>query len=175
MNKVIYLAAGRAKLNYPNVVYNDYKEKRDLVCDMMTVKLEDFDVLIATPPCNYYSRANNRRETSKYAQETKHLLPDIIDKFIETNKPFIVENVRNAPLFNKLGLFNKNCFIYTHGRHTYWTNVLFNMQGIPQEHDFMSLPGYGTIRLKSYVQGGKNVNEVLDYFIEVVNGQKINI
>lgn len=30
MKKVIYLASGRAKLNYPNVVYNDYKENRDL-------------------------------------------------------------------------------------------------------------------------------------------------
>ena len=97
MYKVIYLASGRAKLNYKNVVYNDCKEKRDLICDMMTVDLNNYDILIATPPCNYYSRANNSRETSKYALETKHLLPDILDKFIKTGKPFIVENVRNEP------------------------------------------------------------------------------
>lgn len=165
MLKVIYLACGRAKLNYPNVVYNDYKEKRDLVCDMMSVNLEDFDILIATPPCNYYSRANSMRETSKYAQETKHLLPDIIDKFISTGKPFIVENVRNEPMFKRLGLYDKNCYIYKHGRHTYWTNVMFDMSTIPQEHDFKQIPGYGCVRLKSYVQGGKNVNDVLDWFI----------
>lgn len=168
VKQVIYLAAGRAKLNYPNVIYNDYKEKRDLVCDMMKVNLNIYDVLIATPPCNYYSRANYLRETSKYAQETKHLLPDIIDKFISAGKPFIVENVRNEPLFKKLGLYNKNCFIYKHGRHTYWTNIPFNPQGIPQEYDFRQIPGYGCVRLKSYVQGGKNVNDVLDYFLEVV-------
>lgn len=132
MKKVIYLASGRAKLNYPNVVYNDYKENRDLVCDMMDVDLGDYDILIATPPCNYYSRANYCRETSTYAQETKHLLPDIIDKFIKTGKPFIVENVRNAPLFQKLGLYNKSCLVYIHGRHTYWTNCLFDMSHIPQ-------------------------------------------
>lgn len=169
MFKVIYLASGRAKLNHPNVVYNDYKEKRDLICDMMLVNLEDFDILIATPPCNYYSRANISRETSKYALETKNLLPGILDKFIKTGKPFIVENVRNEPLFKKLGLYDKNCFIYKHGRHTYWTNVFINMQGIPQEHDFKQIPGYGCVRLKSYVQGGKNVNDVLDYFLDVVN------
>lgn len=172
MKKVIYLAAGRAKLNYPNVIYNDYKENRDLVCDMMDVDLGDYDILIATPPCNYYSRANCRRETSTYAQVTKHLLPDIIDKFIQTGKPFIVENVRNAPLFKKLGLYNKSCLIYTHGRHTYWTNCLFDMSHISQEFDFRQIPGYGCVRLKSYVQGGKNVNDVLDYFIEVVLSQK---
>lgn len=168
VKRVIYLAAGRAKLKYPFVVYNDYKVKRDLICDMMSVNLNDYDILIATPPCNYYSRANSMRETSKYALETKHLLPDIIDKFIKTGKPFIVENVRNEPLFKRLGLYEKNCLIYKYGRHTYWTNVLINMQGIPQEHDFKQIPGYGCVRLKSYVQGGKNVNDVLDYFIEVV-------
>lgn len=169
MKKVIYLASGRAKLKYPNVVYNDYKEKRDLICDMLIVNLDDYDILIATPPCNYYSRANNSRETSEYAQNTKHLLPCIIEKFIRTGKPFIVENVRNEPLFKKCGLYNYNCFIYKHGRHTYWTNIAFNPSGIKQEFDFKQIPNYGCVRLKSYVQGGKNVNNVLDYFIDVVN------
>lgn len=154
-NKVIYLASGRAKLNYSNVVYNDYKEKRDLQCDMMEVPLEDYDILIATPPCNFYSHARGNNSPSEYALKTKNLLPDIIDKFIATGKPFIVENVRNSPLFKKLGLYEKNCYIYKHGRHTYWTNVLFNPEGIKQEHDFKSIPGYGCVRLKSYVQGGR--------------------
>lgn len=168
MCKIIYLAAGRAVLNHDHVVYNDYKERRDLVCDMLTVDLSAFDVLIATPPCNYYSRANHVRETSTYAQQTRHLLPSIIDKFIKTGKPFLVENVRNEPLFKKSGLYNKSCLIYKHGRHTYWTNVPFNPQGIKQTFDFKQVPGYGCVRLRSYVQGGENVNNVIDYFIDVV-------
>lgn len=168
MCKIVYLASGRAKLKNENVVYNDLKEKRDLQCNMMDVDLANYDILIATPPCNYYSRANSRRETSKYALQTKDLLPNIIDKFIKTGKPFIVENVRNDPLFKKLGLYNKNCFVYKHGRHTYWTNVMFNMSGIPQEKEFKYIPGYGCARLNSYVQGGRNVNDVLDYFLETV-------
>lgn len=172
MFKVIYLACGRARLNYPNVVYNDIVEKADLSCDMMDVDLSDYDVLIATPPCNYYSRANNRRDISSYALNTKHLLPDIIDKFISTGKPFIVENVRNYPLFKKLGLYDKNCFIYTLGRHTYWTNLFFNISNIPQTYDFMRIPGYGTIRLKNYVQGGDNVNNVFNYFIDCLKFRK---
>lgn len=43
---VIYLASGRAELKYKNVVYNDYIEKRDLICDMMTVNLNDYDIMI---------------------------------------------------------------------------------------------------------------------------------
>lgn len=167
--KVIYLASGRAKLKYDNVVYNDLFESRDLKCDMMLVDLSYYDVLIASPPCNYYSRANSykSKETSVYSQTTKHLLPDIIDKFINSGKPFIVENVRSSLLFKKCGLFNKNCFIYFHGRHTYWTNVMINFSNIPQTFDFKN---HG-IRLKSYVQGGSNVNDVFDYFLDVVLGE----
>ena len=171
MKKVIYLASGRAILEYPNVIYNDLIENRDLKCDMMQVNLEVYDVLIATPPCNYYSRARTGAP-SQYALNTKHLLPSILDKFIKTGKPFIVENVRNAPLFKRLGLFNFNCFIYTHGRHTYWTNIPINITNIPQEFDFKHIPGYGTVRLKKYVQGGKNVNDVFNYFLEVVNSKE---
>lgn len=166
--KVIYLASGRAKLKYENVVYNDLFEDCDLKCDMLSVDLSDYDILIATPPCNYYSKANYRRNTSTYSQNTKHLLPGIIDKFIKTGKPFIVENVRNFSLFLKEGLFNFDCFIYFHGRHTYWTNIPISFEFIPQTFDFKHIPGYGTVRLKPYVQGGANVNDVFDYFIEVV-------
>ena len=171
--KVIYLASGRAMLKYQNVVYNDFKEKRDLICDMFDVDLSDYDILIATPPCNFYSRARGNNKPSNYALKTKDLLPKIIDKFIVTNKPFIVENVRNAPLFKSLGLYNKNCYIYTHGRHTYWTNILINIKGIKQEFEFKNIPGYGCVRLKNYVQGGDNVNKVLDYFITYVIDNKL--
>lgn len=165
--KIIYLASGRAILKHDNVTYNDLLEPRDIQCDMMSVNLDPYDILIATPPCNFYSRASGGRH-SDYAMATAHLLPDIIDKFIATDKPFLVENVRNEPLFIKLGLYDKNCYVYKHGRHTYWTNIPFNPKGIPQEFDFKAIPGYGCVRLKSYVQGGRNVNDVIDYFIDVV-------
>lgn len=164
--KIIYLACGRARLNIEEtVIYNDISEDCDLKCDMMSVNLDEYDFLIATPPCNYYSRANYKREMSMYAQETKHLLPDIITKFLKTGKPFVVENVRNKPLFKKIGLYNFPCFIYTHGRHTYWTNIMVDFSHIPQTFDFHYIHGYGCIRLKSYVQGGDNVNKVFEYII----------
>ena len=172
MANCIYLASGKAKLNVPGfkVFYNDLMESDvDFKCDMLSVDLEDFDVLIATPPCNYYSRANSykSKETSSYSQATKHLLPDILSKFIATEKPFIVENVRSFPLFKKTGLFDLGLFVYFHGRHTYWTNIPFNPSGIPQEYDFAQYLGkdgrYHEKRLKSYVQGGGE--RQLSYFI----------
>ena len=157
--KVLYLAAGRAELKHSGVVYNDLFEDRDLKCDMLSVDLDNYDVLIATPPCNFYSRARGNNPPSEYALGTKNLLPTIIQKFLKSGKPFIVE---------KLGLYNFNCLVYKHGRHTYWTNILINFSNIPQVFEFKSTKGRHCSRLKSYCQGGKNVNDCFDYFLDVV-------
>ena len=93
--KGIYLAAFRAEHPNYNIIYQDINGKRDIGGDMMEVDLTSYDFNIATPPCNWWSKANYRRDRSPYALQTKHLLPDIIKKLCEQDKPFIVENVRN--------------------------------------------------------------------------------
>lgn len=188
----IYLGAFTAKHENYKIVYQDINGKRDIGGDMLDIDLTKYDFIIATPPCNYWSRANYRRETSEYAQKTKHLLGDIIDKLIRLNKPFIVENVRNKNLFIKNGLYNKNCLIYEHGRHTYWTNIQFDIKDIPQVQDYYKqnkratkLYGYGwyitpngiptrtagqkKTNLNNNIQGGSNVHNVIERWLEKIN------
>ena len=94
--KILYLAAGHAKLSSKHeITYNDLYVKRDIQKDMLKVEIKNYDLIIATPPCNYYSRANYRREISDYAQKTKHLLPAIIKKLENSDVPVIIENVIN--------------------------------------------------------------------------------
>ena len=73
--KGIYLAAFRARHPNYNIIYQDINPrcKCDLVGDMLDVNLTEYDFIIATPPCNYWSRANYRREVSEYSRKTKHL------------------------------------------------------------------------------------------------------
>ena len=54
--KGIYLAAFKAYHPNYDIVYQDINGKRDIGGDMMDVDLTQFDFIIATPPCNYYSR-----------------------------------------------------------------------------------------------------------------------
>ena len=161
---IIYLAAYKANHQNRKIVYQDINGKRDIPGDALEIDLLKYDVIIATPPCNYYSKARGNKKPSEYALDTKHLLPDILDKLIKINKPFIVENVRNKPLFIKEGLYNKNCYIYHVGRHTYWTNIMFNPNGIKQIQDYK----YGGIKLVSNGQGGKNVHDVIEYWLDIV-------
>lgn len=165
----VYLAAGLA--NHPgyDILYNDISYIRDIPGNMMDVDLDKFDFIIATPPCNYWSRANYRRDVSKYALETKSLLPGILKKLINCGKPFIVENVRNERLFSKYKLYDFPCFIYIIGRHTYWTNVMF-CTDIEQRQDFRSrgyVITYPDMKDK-YHQGGFNVHNVIEMWLKTV-------
>ncbi len=130
--KILYLASGHAKLSTNHeVIYNDLYIKRDIQKDMMEVDINGYDLIIATPPCNYWSRANYRRETSEYAQKTKNLLPAIIEKLQNCQVPVIIENVINKSLM--VDLINNKLFYYEIGRHCYFTNRLISFLGVSQK------------------------------------------
>ena len=65
----IYLAACKARHPNYNIIYQDIdsKYKCDIGGDMLEVSLDEFDYIIATPPCNFWSRANPYYLKSIYA------------------------------------------------------------------------------------------------------------
>lgn len=167
----IYLAAYKAEHPNHNIVYQDINGKRDIDGDMMEVDLTPYDYVIATPPCNWWSRANYRRDRSEYALKTKHLLIDIIDKLCSQDKPFIIENVKNRKQFTLHGLFNKRCYVYFVGRHTYWTNIELKVDDIPQQQN-SKYGGYWVEDVQNIQkrdrQGGLNVHLVIERFLETI-------
>lgn len=186
---IIYLAAHKAHHPNYNITYQDIDGKRDIAGDMLDVDINLYDVIIATPPCNYWSRANYRRETSEYAQATKYLLPAILMKLQNQDKPYIVENVRNKRLFTEYGLYNGKSYVYEHGRHTYWTNVPFNPTNIEQTNDFVAInkkidnnlwitpkgkivKSNGVKRVTDNPEGGDNVHRVIEYWLTYINELK---
>lgn len=162
MKKGIYLAAFEDEHLGHDIVYQDINGKRDIGGDMLEVDLTQYDFIIASPPCNYYSRANYRRETSEYSILTRHLLPGILDKLVKLNKPFIVENVRNSVIMSRLKLYDYPLFIYEIGRHTYWSNVFLNSQFIPQVKENVKYVS------SAKRQGGINVHNVIEVFLETI-------
>ena len=170
--KGIYLASYKSLHENYDIDYQDINDKRDIGGDMMDIDLEKYDFIIATPPCNYWSRANYRRDRSEYALTTKHLLPDILHKLCKIDKPWIVENVKNKKRFTEAGLFNLPCYVYFVGRHTYWSNILMSVDDIPQIQDFVQHGIYignkfsekGNTR-----EGGWNVHQVIERFLETIH------
>lgn len=162
--KVIYLASGHGVLDSVyDVTYNDYYVPRDLVCDMMQVDLSAFDILIASPPCNYWSKANYRRDISTYAQSTKHLLPGILEKFIKAGKPFIVENVINKKLMKDIiNNLPFGVFYIELGRHCYFTNINFDISDLHFQCEHIK-----NLSVKNR-QGSGGVNTVFNRFLSCI-------
>ena len=171
--KSIYLAACRAFIPGFDIDYQDIDGTRDIGGSMLDVDLAPYDCILASPPCNFYSRANYRRYVSSYSLATRNLLPDTLVKLALTGKPFIVENVRSPTLFASYGIYDicskYGIFVKVYGRHTYFTNTFFNPNGLPQRPDNVQ----NCRRLVSgncfdgqYREGGYNVQVVFVAFLK---------
>lgn len=170
--KGIYLGACRARHPSYDLVYQDINPKfhPDITGDMLCIDLEPYDFIIATPPCNYWSKANPYYWYSLYALKTFHLLPSILIKLKLSGKPFLVENVKNIKRMRELHIFDIcskfNINVLFVGRHTYFTNLEFVDLNCPQQQDFV----YGGKRVNDdgYNQGGKNVHDVVEIWLSYV-------
>lgn len=175
--KGIYLAACKARHKNHNIVYQDIdlKYKPDILGDMLNIDLTPYDFVIATPPCNWWSKANPYWYRSKYAWKTINLLPLTIIKLVESKKLFIIENVINRKRFELLGIYRLcsyyNLYVYEVGRHTYITNIEVDLNC--EQHQDFKIHGV-RINNDGYNQGGSNVAAVIEKFLKHIEGEKDN-
>lgn len=165
--KGIYLGACKAYHPKHDIIYQDINNKRDIGGDMLDIDLSGYDYIIATPPCNWWSKANPYYWKSEYSLKTRHLLPLILIKLGKQEKPFILECVKNLKRYKENNIFRicdefkiKYQII---GRHIYFTNKDFDLD-CPQIQDFK----YGGRRVNAdgYNQGGTNVHNVIEIWLE---------
>lgn len=162
--KGIYLGSYTAYHPEYDIVYQDINGKRDLGGDMMDVDLTEYDFVIATPPCNFYSKAVGNRKHSDYALKTAHLLPDIIDKLHNEKKYFVVENVRNDKKFKEIGLFDyPDIYVFRIGRHTIWSSIWF-YHWLPFDYEFVGSPCRDINKRKDR-QGSENVHIIIESWL----------
>lgn len=164
LSKGVYLCARLDRYNDIgfDIDYNDIdpKYRCGLTCDCQDIDLARYDFIIATPPCNYYSKANYRRDSSKVALLTKHLLPYCLEYCTFLQKPFIIENVNNVNLLPKK--FDKYCYRFTFGGHTFWTNVYFDYS------DLIPVKQFKADVTRSKRDGNYNVHCIINRFLETL-------
>lgn len=160
--KGVYLCSRKHRIPGFDIDYNDVVDYPgiNLLCSCDDVDLSKYDYIIATPPCNYYSRANWRRELSSVALFTKDLLPNTLKRCVESGKPFIVENVLNSTLLPN----DFNNYRFEFGNHTFWSNVFFL---VPDK-------SYAIRQNKQYVSracrdNNYNVHLIINIFLEYIS------
>lgn len=160
--KVLYLAAGYGVVDFPGVVYQDKFVKRDIGGDMLEIDFNGFDVILASPPCNFYSKAVSFQRLSNYSLETKHLLPGILEKLEKSDKKYIVENVINKKRMKDIILHSSSHY-FEYGRHSYFTNVPFNCSNFQfSKCNINNISSFSR-------QGAGGVNDIFKYFLQVVS------
>jgi DNA (cytosine-5)-methyltransferase 1 len=73
--------------------------------DAMTYPLDGFDVIHASPPCQDHSAT---RDLAGRRHGTAWMLPAIRSRLAESGRPWVVENVKGAPLASQADLFGAN-------------------------------------------------------------------
>lgn len=166
--KILYVCCGHGIVDIPGVIYSDKFVNRDITCDCLDIDYDSYDMILASPPCNYWSRANYRRDSSDYSLSTRSLLPFFIELCRTCSKPVIVENVRNDVLFSefyrKPGVYH--CKI---GRHTFFSNK--NISFLPIYYNFL-INEYPHIKIaNTYTkkrQGDIVVQRVFELFYRLI-------
>jgi DNA (cytosine-5)-methyltransferase 1 len=75
------------------------------VRDYLNVEfLQQFDVIAASPPCQTFSATKHLRNAQGKSTSKVNMIPEVRDALIASGKPYVIENVPNAPLINPIKL-----------------------------------------------------------------------
>lgn len=149
----LYCGAGGAAVGYaragfyvigvdvkdqPNFPFSFYK------ANALEVDIPDWvDVIHASPICKGFLRFNTPNENRNYPNE----IPDIRKKLEKSGKPYIIENVKKAPLINPVKLCGSMFGLKT-ARHRLFESNLFFMT---PPHD--RCPAHGKHGRQGYCDG----------------------
>lgn len=75
------------------------------VRDYLNVQfLAQFDVIAASPPCQTHSATKHLRNAQGKSTSKIDMIPEVREALIASGKPYVIENVPNAPLINPIQL-----------------------------------------------------------------------
>jgi len=105
----------------------------------------EFDVVHASPPCQRYSQATPREHRSAH--------PDLIAptraSLRKCGKPYVIENVRGAPLRGNLVICGCQVGLLSLRRARYfeiWPAISISLPPHQHDHEFFTVVGQGTNR-----------------------------
>lgn len=111
------------------------------------VRLEDFDLIHASPPCQSYSRSLKHRATGNYPR----LIEDV--RALIGHQPYVIENVIGAPLPSAINLCG-SAFGLPFWRHRRFETSWFVMAP-PCQHDKPPINPYNSkSRIRDGIQFG---------------------
>lgn len=169
----LYCKAGGASVGYARagfeVVGVDIKKQKRypyefIQADCLEVMkdlefLRSFDVIAASPPCQTHSITQHLRNAQGKSTNKIDLIPQTREALVASGKPYVIENVKGAPLINPVQLCG-SAFGLRVRRHRIFESNL-ELKGTTCDHKTQGRPVgvYGSMK-DEIPKGGKTATSI---------------
>ncbi len=130
--------------------------------DALTFPLDGYDVIHASPPCQAYTAMGPiARLTAKTVREYPDLVAPTRRRLEESGVPYVMENVKGAPLINYITLCGSSFGLPLRRHRLFESNLL--LMGVPCAHN--ALP-------KVHRSADSRARSILTRFVPVYGGTR---
>ena len=119
--------------------------------------LAEFDVIHASPPCQTYSITQHLRNAQGKTTSKLDLLEPVRDLLIASGKPYIIENVKGAPLLNPVQLCGSSFGLGVRRHRLFESNL--PLEGSICKHTIRPVGVYGSLN-DEIPKGGKTAETI---------------
>jgi len=122
--------------------------------------LKTFDVLVGSPPCQTHSITQHLRKAQGKSTDKIDLIPETRAGFIDSGKPYVIENVPGAPLLNPLTVCGSSFGLKVRRHRLFESNIL--LTGLVCNHKEQGKPVgiYGSMR--DEIPGGGHTAKTIE-------------
>ena len=108
--------------------------------------LSQFDVIAASPPCQTFSATKHPRNAQGKSTSKVNMILEVRDALIASGKPYVIENVPNAPLIDPIQLCRSGFGLKVRRHRLFESNM--SLIGNPCDHKTQGKPVgiYGSMR-----------------------------
>jgi len=133
--------------------------QRKSVMDLLPSDLEPYDFIHASPPCQTFSITKNLRIAQGKSTDKLDLLEPTRELLIESGKPYVIENVKGAPLINPVQLCGSSFGLKVRRHRLFESNL--PIKGSQCDHKSQGRPVgvYGSMR-DEIPNGGKTAESL---------------
>lgn len=108
--------------------------------------LSQFDVIAASPPCQTFSATQHLRNAQGKSTTKVNMIPEVREALIQSGKPYIIENVPNAPLINPVQLCGSHFGLKVRRHRLFESNVQLVGTGCNHKEQGKPVGIYGSMR-----------------------------
>jgi len=136
-----------------------FEYKRQDVLELTSDDLQEFDLIHASPPCQTFSITQHLRNAQGKSTSKLDLLEPTRKLLVDSGKPYIIENVKGAPLLNPVQLCGSSFGLKVRRHRLFESNL--KLQGSECNHKAQGRPVgvYGSLR-DEIPKGGKTAESI---------------